>query len=145
MAKDSFQEQYPEYHLIPDRRPAVIRFLSKYGYYILGPIAVALAIGLPWALLHSLGQLEMPVANMAGISEMAVEQARSMAVEQLSKGQYQASVLNFRNYFAWGGKDPEAMKYYGLALEAIGMQDESKSWIERSRVKALEDAREETK
>jgi len=136
MAKDKFHEMYPNYELIPEKGSKLTKALGRVAV----GVGLIVAAGVTFFVLQKLGQASLPVPNVAGVNKFSATTALNLAKQQVEVGDFRAATLNFRNYFAWGGKDPEAMDLYSKALNALGLQSEAKYWKDQAqaRVKALE-------
>ncbi len=132
MAKDKFKEQFPDYPIIPSKKSKVPGRLLDYGIY------VAL-IGVPGVMLYQFSKVQIPTANMAGVNQFSLDTARRLAMSDVMAGDYAQAAKKFKYYFSSGGEDSAAMGAYAKALEALGLKDEASQWVEKSRVRALEE------
>lgn len=135
MAKDSFKEQFPDYQIIPSKKSKVPGRVLNYGVY-------AALLGVPGVMLYEFSKMQVPTANMAGMNQFSVETARRVAMSQVMAGQYIEAARNFKFYFSAGGEDSAAMGAYGRALMELGLKDEAGQWLEKSRVRQLEETQE---
>lgn len=132
MAKDSFKDQFPDYPIIPSKKSKIPGRVLSAGVY------VAL-IGVPGVMLYQFSKMQVPTANMAGMNQFSLDTARRLAMSQTVAGDYADAAKNFKFYFSSGGTDAAAMGAYAKALEALGLKQEAQQWVEKSRVRLLEE------
>ncbi len=132
MAKDPFKDQYPDYKIIPSKKSRLPERLMNYGIY------VAL-IGVPGVMLYEFSKMKIPVSNMAGVNQYTLDTARRLAMSHVAAGDYLDAAKNFKYYFSSGGNDAAAMGAYAKALNELGLKEEAEQWIEKSRVRLLEE------
>lgn len=134
MAKDSFKDQFPDYPIIPSKKSKVPGKVAAYGVY------VAL-IGVPGVMLYQFSKMQIPTPNMAGMNQYSLDTARRLAMSQVAAGRYTEAAKNFKFYFSSGGDDAAAMGAYAKALNELGLSADADVWIEKSRVKQMEDSK----
>lgn len=132
MAKDKFKEQFPDYPIIPSKKSTLPGRLAGYGVYVA-------MLGVPGVLLYQFSKLKIPTPNMAGMNAYSLDTARRLGMSQVAAGNYADAARNFKFYFTGGGEDVAAMGAYAKALEALGLKSEAETWIEKSRVKKVEE------
>ncbi|MGZ3723420.1 MAG: hypothetical protein ACXVA9_10845 [Bdellovibrionales bacterium] len=125
MAKKSFEEQYPQYAIIPSKKSKWTGLLMLSGtVLVLGAIV--------YGLFKELSQLNAPVANMAGINKNTVSTLKNLAITQSNSGQYEAAAKNFKSYFELGGDEANAMAAYAISLDALGLNQEAVQWSNKA-------------
>src|SRR5665213_1877051 len=114
-----FEEQFPEYKLLPIKEPSK----AKNALIWLGTIAAL--IGLPAFLIFKLSQAQIPTPNLAGVNKFTVSTMGSQAIAQSEAGDHQHAVISFQNYFSLGGSNPRAMLAYASSLDALGQTEQA--------------------
>lgn len=136
MAKDKFKEQFPDYQIIPSKKSQWPGRILNYGIY-------TALIGVPGVMLYQFSKMQVPVANMAGVNGFTLDTARRIAMSQVMEGRYGEAAKNFKFYFSSGGnEDSAAMGAYAKALNELGLHEDAERWIEKSRVRQMEESKE---
>ena len=124
--KNSFEEQYPDYPVVPEKK-AMKRF-----YFALAWAAFAVfCIGLPLLMFKALSYT-VPTPNQASVGQTALLTLRAVALDQSEAENHVEAVKSFERYFALGGKEADIMALYAYSLLEIGRKDEARAWSGRA-------------
>src|ERR1035437_6904431 len=118
MQKKSFEEQYPGYKIIPEKR-------AKIPGPVITVVAIVLMVGTVGLLFQQLSKLQVPMPNIVGINAASLNTLAHLANYQASSGEFDKAVRSFKNYFALGGNEPEVMMNYAASLNAIGQRQQA--------------------
>lgn len=128
MQKKSFEEQYPGYKIIPEKK-------AKIPGPVITVVTIVLMVGTVGLLFQQLSKLQVPMPNIVGINAASLNTLAHLATYQASSGELDKAVRSFKNYFALGGADPAVMMNYAASLNAIGQKREALEWYKKAAVK----------
>jgi hypothetical protein len=121
----SFEEQYPDYKLIPEKK-------RHWVWPLIWVAALTLAVGVPLTGLYLLGQVEVPTPNEAALNGYSIGTLGSIGATQARYGQYALAVRTFSDYFQLGGDDPEHMALFASSLNQVGRSAEGLEWSRKA-------------
>lgn len=126
MAKNSFEEQFPGYPIVPEKK-AMKRF-----YFALAWTAfVVFCIGLPLLMFKALS-FTVPTPNQAGVGQLTLPTLRAQGLNHSEAENHTEAVKSFERYFALGGEEADVMALYAYSLLEIGRKEEARVWSGRA-------------
>ncbi len=121
MAKSSFEQEFPDYKIVPEKRP-------KWPWILAWTAFVVFVVGMPVLLFKGLTYND----TSALTSSFARPKLFSLAMSQSEKGDHQEALRNFERYFALGGQEADAMALYAYSLLEVGRRDDAISWAKKA-------------
>lgn len=125
MAKNSFDQQFPGYEIIPEKK-------SRGKWALVWLATIVGLLGVPGILLYVLSSFQPPVPGMAGTNTFTVSTMGSAAMAQSEAGNHAEAIKNFQSYFQLGGQDVEEMALYAYSLSELGRKDEALTWSRKA-------------
>lgn len=125
--KSSFEEQFPDYQLIPAKKAA-----RRAEWAFIWISALAGVIVIPGLLLFLLSLKQVPTPNMAeGVRSSTAGLAR-VAQMQSQAGNHTEAARSFQTYFSLGGSDANMMALYAYSLSELGRRAEAVEWARKA-------------
>ncbi len=121
----SFEEQYPDYKLIPEKK-------RHWVWPLIWVATLILTVAVPISGLYLLGQVQVPTPNMAGFNDFSLGTLGNIAATQAQQGRYALAVRTFTDYFKLGGDDPEHMALFASSLNQVGRGKEALEWSRKA-------------
>lgn len=129
----TFEEQYPGYEIIPEKK-------RRWLWPLIWISALVLAVGVPLSGLYLLGQVPVPLPNEASLNDYSLGTLGNIAATQARNGQYALAVRTFTDYFQLGGDDGDHMAIFASSLNQVGRSKEALEWS-RKAVQAAPESR----
>ncbi|MBX3022652.1 MAG: hypothetical protein KF799_13350 [Bdellovibrionales bacterium] len=127
MANKSFEEQYPGYALIPEKKAK-----RRLEWAMIWITSLSLVIAIPLLMLWLLGVRSIPTPNMASSVRFNTSRLASVATMQSKAGNHDEAVRSFARYFELGGQDANIMALYAFSLSELGRRAEAIEWSRKA-------------
>lgn len=120
----SFEEQFPEYKLIPEKK-------NKWAWPLTWAVVAVFLVGVPIAIVQTLS-FNVPVPEIVGINKFTLPTVRQLAISQYQEQKYAEASQSFARYFVLGGQEADMMALYAAALSQIGEKSQARTWIDKA-------------
>lgn len=133
MAKNTFQEQYPDYPVVPEKKFS----LHKMQWPFLWIWMLAMMIGVPGLILYKLGTVPSMNYETVQYIQRTTEQRLARTAQTHAKaGNHTEAVNTFKTYFEIGGTNADMMALYAYSLSELGHRAEALTWARKAVDKA---------
>lgn len=134
--KPSFEEQFPGYELVPDKK----KVQRRLEWASLWAFAIFVMIAVPGLLLFKLSLVQPPTANTTYAVKSSIARLANTATLQSKEGNHTEAARSFKTYFELGGHDANMMALYAFSLSEIGNRAEAVEWS-RKAIKTAPDSK----
>lgn len=126
MAKKSkFEQQFPGYKIIPEKRQT-LKWIATW-------IGMAVLVILPtYITLYGLGFNSVPTPVAAGYNDLSKMTSAQKARMLSDAGRHREAAEEFRTYFQLGGNDANLMALYAFSLSQLGLKTEAVTWARKA-------------
>lgn len=129
MAKTpSFEEQFPNYALVPDKK----KVQRRLEWTILWGFSLFLIVAIPGILLFKLSLVQVPTATRSYVVRSSILRLASVATMQSKAGNHIEAARSFKTYFDLGGQDANMMALYAFSLSELGNRAEAVDWSRKA-------------